>query len=226
MKILTTNVYVGPNVYANFPVIRYEVDLGELENWPSVKLGKGFTDGLVEALPSLQSHGCSYREEGGFLRRLTEDEGTWIGHVWEHVAIELQNVAGANVTFGRTRGAGETGYNGAFVEDAGAGVEGLIGTVPLQEGRFHAGFATRYRSRFGAVPGVFTSNQYDATILVALGIARANADNEGAASFLIGLDAATGESKWNRERKSARASYSTPLCGHCHQRAGIQTTQG
>jgi cyanophycin synthetase len=103
MKILSKNVYVGPNVYANFPVICYQIDIGELENWPSVKLGKDFTDGLVNALPSLQKHGCSYGEEGGFLRRLTEDEGTWIGHIWEHVAIELQNLAGSPVTFGRTR---------------------------------------------------------------------------------------------------------------------------
>lgn len=103
MKILSRNVYVGPNVYANFPVICYNVDLGELENWPSVKLGTDFTEGLVKALPTLQGHGCSYGTEGGFLRRLREDEGTWMGHIWEHVAIELQNLAGSPVTFGRTR---------------------------------------------------------------------------------------------------------------------------
>ena len=112
MKILSSNVYVGPNVYANFPVIRFQIDIGELENWPSVKLGKEFTDGLIEAIPTLQEHGCSYQTEGGFIRRLTEDEGTWIGHIWEHVAIELQNLAGSSVTFGRTRGSGEQGcYN-------------------------------------------------------------------------------------------------------------------
>lgn len=103
MKILSQNVYVGPNIYANFPVICYQIDLGELEHWPSVKLGSAFIEGLVSALPSLQSHGCSYGEEGGFLRRLREDEGTWVGHIWEHVAIELQNLAGSPVTFGRTR---------------------------------------------------------------------------------------------------------------------------
>jgi cyanophycin synthetase len=103
MKILSKNVYVGPNVYANFPVICYQIDIGELENWPSVKLGEDFINGLVGALPSLQKHGCSYGEEGGFLRRLVEDEGTWIGHIWEHVAIELQNLAGSSVSFGRTR---------------------------------------------------------------------------------------------------------------------------
>ena len=103
MRILNRNVYVGPSQYARFPVIRLELDLGELENWPTAKLG-GFADALIEALPGLAEHGCSYGEPGGFLRRMREGEGTWLGHVLEHVAIELQNVAGEDVTFGRTRG--------------------------------------------------------------------------------------------------------------------------
>jgi len=112
MKILSRNVYVGPNIYANFPVIRFHIDIGELENWPSVKLGTEFIEGLIAALPSLQSHGCSYQEEGGFIRRLKEDEGTWIGHIWEHVALELQDLAGSPVSFGRTRSFGDPGcYN-------------------------------------------------------------------------------------------------------------------
>ena len=76
MRILSTNVYVGPNVYANFPVIRNVIDLGILEDWPSAKIGESFIDKLVEHLPGLQEHGCSYRTEGGFIRRLREDEGT------------------------------------------------------------------------------------------------------------------------------------------------------
>ena len=103
MRILNRNVYVGPSQYAKFPVIRLELDLGELEQWPTGKLGRGFCDALVAALPGLAEHGCSYREPGGFLRRLREGEGTWLGHVLEHVAIELQNVAGEDVTFGKTR---------------------------------------------------------------------------------------------------------------------------
>jgi len=109
MKILATNVYVGPNVYANFPVIRHTLDLAELEDWPSVKLGEGFINGLINALPTLQTHGCSYGEEGGLIRRLRDDQGTWIGHIWEHVAIELQNLAGSPITFGKTRSTGEPG---------------------------------------------------------------------------------------------------------------------
>jgi len=81
MRILDRSVYVGPSLYAHFPVIRLELDLGVLEQWPSAKLGEGFISGLVEALPGLAEHGCSYREPGGFLRRLREGEGTWMGHV-------------------------------------------------------------------------------------------------------------------------------------------------
>jgi len=103
MRILDRSVYVGPSLYAHFPVIKLELDLGELENWPTAKLGDQFIDGLVAALPGLQEHGCSYREPGGFIRRMREGEGTWLGHVLEHVAIELQNVAGEDVTFGKTR---------------------------------------------------------------------------------------------------------------------------
>jgi cyanophycin synthetase len=109
MRILDRAVYVGPSLYAHFPVIRLDVDLGELEEWPSMKLGKGFTDGLIAALPGLHEHTCSYGKPGGFIRRLTEDEGTWMGHILEHVAIELQNVAGEAVTFGKTRSHGATG---------------------------------------------------------------------------------------------------------------------
>ena len=112
MKIISTNVYVGPNVFALFPVIRHVIDIGALEEYPSVTLGDDFINGLVDALPSLAEHGCSYREPGGFLRRLREDEGTWMGHIWEHVVLELQSLAGSDVTFGKTRGTGETGqYN-------------------------------------------------------------------------------------------------------------------
>ncbi|ANB16656.1 cyanophycin synthetase [Dokdonella koreensis] len=107
MRILDRSVYVGPSLYAHFPVIRLELDLGPLESWPTGRLGADFVDGLVAALPTLAEHGCSYREPGGFLRRMREGEGTWLGHVLEHVAIELQNVAGEQVTFGKTRSVGD-----------------------------------------------------------------------------------------------------------------------
>jgi len=115
MKILATNVYVGPSLYAHFRVIRHQVDIGVLEDWPSVRLGEPFIGALVEALPGLSQHGCSYGEPGGFLRRLREGEGTWMAHIWEHAAIELQNMAGSKVSFGKTRGMGPPGqYNMVF----------------------------------------------------------------------------------------------------------------
>ncbi|MGB5623841.1 MAG: cyanophycin synthetase [Gammaproteobacteria bacterium] len=103
MQVISTNVYGGPNIYANFPVIRHVVDLGPLEEWPTRRLGDGFIDRLVEALPGLGEHTCSYDTAGGFLRRMREDEGTWMGHVLEHVILELQTIAGFHVSFGRTR---------------------------------------------------------------------------------------------------------------------------
>ena len=126
MKIESTNVFVGPNIWAHFPVIRHVIDLGELENWPTGKLGDAFVEPLLEILPGLHEHGCSYKEAGGFVRRLREGEGTWLGHVMEHVAIELQNVAGSEVTFGRTRSIdGRPGhYNMVFqYEDKAVGRE-------------------------------------------------------------------------------------------------------
>ena len=111
MEILERSTYVGPSHYAHFPVIRLELDLGPLEEWPTGRLGNGFVSALLDALPGLNEHGCSYGEPGGFVRRMTEDDGTWLGHVLEHVAIELQNVAGVKVTFGKTR---ETSRPGVY----------------------------------------------------------------------------------------------------------------
>ena len=110
MRILDKTVFVGPSLYAHFPVIRLDIDLGPLEDWPSGKLGPRFTDPLIAALPGLSLHGCSYGKPGGFVRRLTEGEGTWMGHILEHVALELQTAAGETVTFGKTRSLGPRGH--------------------------------------------------------------------------------------------------------------------
>ncbi|HSJ74806.1 MAG TPA: cyanophycin synthetase, partial [Gemmatimonadales bacterium] len=110
MRILDKTVYVGPSLYAHFPVIKLDIDLGPLEDWPSGKLGPRFTEPLIAALPGLKEHGCSYGKPGGFIRRLTEGEGTWMGHILEHMALDLQNVAGESVTFGKTRSQGPRGH--------------------------------------------------------------------------------------------------------------------
>jgi cyanophycin synthetase len=100
LRVVETGVYRGPHVYGNVPMIRIQLDLGALEAWPTDRL-PGFTERLRALLPGLDGHGCCYQEPGGFVRRLRE--GTWLGHVVEHVAIELQSGAGAAVTRGKTR---------------------------------------------------------------------------------------------------------------------------
>ena len=131
MIVRDTRVYQGPNLYANFRVIRMTVDLGKLEEWPSAKL-PGFVDGLLAALPSLGEHGCSYGEPGGFVRRLREGEGTWLGHVFEHVALELQTLAGTPVTFGKTRSAGQPGVYDVVYEYEEARVGEEAGQLALR----------------------------------------------------------------------------------------------
>lgn len=100
MQVLESQVYRGPNLYGYYPMIRFQLDLGPLEAYPTSRLG-GFTDRLIALLPSLYTHGCSYEEPGGFIRRMRE--GTWLGHVTEHLALELQTLAGTPVTYGKTR---------------------------------------------------------------------------------------------------------------------------
>jgi len=109
LRIVETRVLRGANYWAREPVIRMLVDLGVLEQYPSTLL-PGFTDALVELLPSLEEHACSLGRRGGFISRLRD--GTWMGHIAEHIALELQNLAGTDVRHGKTRGAGPTGqYN-------------------------------------------------------------------------------------------------------------------
>jgi len=112
LRIVETRILRGPNYWAREPVIRMLVDLGVLEEFPSNQI-PGFVDGLVGLLPSLEDHACSLGRRGGFLTRLRE--GTWAGHVAEHIALELQNLAGTDVRHGKTRSAGPHGqYNVIF----------------------------------------------------------------------------------------------------------------
>ena len=88
------------------------LDIGEYEERPSNKI-EGFCDRMAELMPSLDLHGCSYGEKGGFLRRV--EEGTWAGHIIEHLALEMQTLAGMDTGYGRTRETGEKGiYNVVF----------------------------------------------------------------------------------------------------------------
>lgn len=115
LEVRETTIYRGANIWARMPAIRYVLDLGELEDRPSNKI-PGFYEHLTEMIPSLYDHGCSIGKPGGFLQRLRE--GTWMGHVLEHVALEIQNLAGASVVRGKTRSTTERGvYNVVFQYD-------------------------------------------------------------------------------------------------------------
>ena len=162
MNVVSRAVYLGPSLYAKFPVIRLVVDLGPLDAWPTVRLGDGFQRRLVEWLPGLAEHGCSYGEPGGFLRRMREDEGTWLGHVLEHVAIELQNVAGTPVTFGKTRATDVPGQYEVVYEYDQSDVGTEAGRLALA--LLHALVPEELRPGVTVVPGFDFATERDAFI--------------------------------------------------------------
>jgi len=114
MKILEIRTLRGPNYWSGYwkRLIIMRLDLEDYEEKPTDKI-EGFYERMKEVLPSLEKHGCSYQEEGGFYKRV--EEGTWAGHVIEHFALELQTIGGMDVGYGRTRETGEKGiYNVVF----------------------------------------------------------------------------------------------------------------
>ena len=108
MKVLEIKVLKGPNYWSvrRGKLIQLKLDLEELEQLPTNKI-PGFRERLEKLIPSLYEHRCSEGKPGGFFSRV--DEGTWMGHVIEHIALEIQTLAGMDTGFGRTRGAGEEG---------------------------------------------------------------------------------------------------------------------
>ncbi|MGI8587961.1 MAG: cyanophycin synthetase [Chloroflexia bacterium] len=113
MKIERIRVLSGPNIWAYRPVLEIWIDIGRFEALPSNKL-PGFTERLVDLLPSLWEHRCSEGRPGGFLERLRL--GTYMGHILEHVILELQSLAGIDVGFGRTRSTGRYGQYRVVVD--------------------------------------------------------------------------------------------------------------
>ncbi len=101
IELLRINYLRGPNIWTYRPVLEVWLDLGSLEEFPS-NLLPGFNERLLALLPALLEHHCGVGERGGFLQRL--NEGTWAGHVLEHVVIELLNLADMPTGFGQTRG--------------------------------------------------------------------------------------------------------------------------
>lgn len=108
IRILRTRHLRGPSIWTYRPVVEAWVDIGPLEDHPSNTL-PGFNERLQSLLPGLVEHRCGIGERGGFLLRLAD--GTWPGHIMEHVAIELQNLAGMQTGFGKAR---ETSQRGVY----------------------------------------------------------------------------------------------------------------
>ena len=112
MKIEKIQVLSGPNYWSLRPCIQMRLNIGELEKKPTNKLDQ-FYERLKETLPTLYDHRCSIGSAGGFFERVKD--GTWMGHVVEHVALELQTLAEMDTGFGRTRETKTSGiYNVVF----------------------------------------------------------------------------------------------------------------
>ena len=114
MKILEINAMRGPNYWSvnRHKLIVMVLDLEEMEERPTNSI-EGFADRMMKMFPTLYEHRCSEGTPGGFLHRV--NEGTWMGHVIEHIALEIQTLAGMDVGFGRTRDYGTKGvYNVVF----------------------------------------------------------------------------------------------------------------
>ncbi|MCP4458649.1 MAG: cyanophycin synthetase [Cytophagales bacterium] len=114
MEIREIRAMRGPNYWSvnRHKLIVMVLDIEQLEQRPTNKI-KGFLGRLKSMFPTMQTHRCSVGEAGGFFLRV--NEGTWMGHVIEHIALEIQTLAGMDCGFGRTRGYGEEGvYNVVF----------------------------------------------------------------------------------------------------------------
>jgi len=103
MKILRQHVFDGPNVHSHYPVIEMRLDLEDLNDVTTQDV-PGFVERLLRAVPSLREHYCGLGRPGGFVERLLE--GTFFGHVAEHLTLELEALAGMRVIYGKTRYAG------------------------------------------------------------------------------------------------------------------------
>ena len=134
MEILDIKVMKGPNYWSTkrHHLIVMLLDLGALEERPTNMID-GFLERLQKLIPSLYTHRCSEGVEGGFFMRVKE--GTWMGHVIEHIALEIQTLAGMEVGFGRTRESDKKGvYHVVFsYYEAKAGTYAAKASVAIAE---------------------------------------------------------------------------------------------
>jgi len=114
LKVVELKTIEGKNKWHNTKdkLIHMVLDLGEWEKFPSNKI-PNFYENIKKYIPSMHEHRCSVGKKGGFFSRI--EDGTWLGHIIEHIALELQTLAGHDTGFGRTRGTGKKGeYNVIF----------------------------------------------------------------------------------------------------------------
>lgn len=129
IEVLRVTHLRGPNIWTYRPVIEAWLDIGELEKYPS-NLLPGLYERLTAILPGLIVHRCGVGEVGGFLERLRD--GTYAGHILEHVVLELQNLAGMKTGFGKTR---EIGENTGLYKMAFRTRQEQVGRAALEAGR-------------------------------------------------------------------------------------------
>jgi cyanophycin synthetase len=114
MKILKVQALRGPNIWSvqRKKLIQMRLDLEEMEQFPTNKI-EGFRERIEAMFPTMIEHRCSEGVRGGFFSRI--ERGTWMGHVIEHIALEIQTLAGMETGFGRTRETKTPGiYNVVF----------------------------------------------------------------------------------------------------------------
>lgn len=133
MKILDIHTLKGPNYWSiNHKLVNLRLDIGKYEEIPTNEI-EGFYDRMTELLPGLHDHYCSEGRPGGFYERVKK--GTWLGHVLEHIAIEIQVMAGMNAGYGKTRSTHEKGvYSIVFAyEEERAGIYAAHAALRITE---------------------------------------------------------------------------------------------
>lgn len=123
MRVVEIRTLAGPNIYSHYPVLLMKLRLGELDGRESCEID-GFNERLCALLPGLASHHCSRGRAGGLLERL--EEGTFFGHIVEHVALELTDLAGVPVYHGKTRSGGDGCYHVIIEYEAEEGTKHLM----------------------------------------------------------------------------------------------------
>ena len=128
MRIIDIHPLKGPNYWSlHHKLINLRLDIGEYENKPTNEMN-GFLDRIKQQLPSLYEHHCSEGIPGGFFERVKR--GTWMGHVVEHIALEIQTLAGMKCNYGKTRNTNEKEFTASCLPTPKKGQEFMPPMLP------------------------------------------------------------------------------------------------